>query len=69
MELGMTYEEVEKYINKIAFSGAEEFVEKYNLVGNVNHQLMKKILLELDEWENLIKDSLDLALICYQENL
>ncbi|MEL6810393.1 MAG: molecular chaperone HtpG [Bacteroidota bacterium] len=27
--LGMTAEEVEKYINQIAFSGAEEFIEKY----------------------------------------
>ena len=27
--LGMTAEEVEKYINEIAFSGAEEFLEKY----------------------------------------
>lgn len=27
--LGMTIEEVEKYINQIAFSGAEEFLEKY----------------------------------------
>lgn len=27
--LGMTGEEVEKYINQIAFSGAEEFIEKY----------------------------------------
>ncbi len=27
--IGMTQEEVEKYINQIAFSGAEEFVEKY----------------------------------------
>lgn len=27
--LGMTKEEVEKYINQIAFSGAEEFLEKY----------------------------------------
>lgn len=27
--LGMTLEEVEKYINQIAFSGAEEFLEKY----------------------------------------
>lgn len=27
--LGMTAEEVEKYINQIAFSGAEEFVSKY----------------------------------------
>jgi molecular chaperone HtpG len=27
--IGMTGEEVEKYINQVAFSGAEEFVEKY----------------------------------------
>ncbi|MDG1659533.1 MAG: ATP-binding protein, partial [Crocinitomicaceae bacterium] len=27
--VGMTEEEIEKYINQIAFSGAEEFVEKY----------------------------------------
>ncbi|MDC7994025.1 molecular chaperone HtpG [Altibacter sp. HG106] len=27
--IGMTAEEVEKYINEIAFSGAEEFIEKY----------------------------------------
>ncbi len=27
--LGMTAEEVDKYINQVAFSGAEEFVEKY----------------------------------------
>ena len=28
--LGMTKEEIEKYITQIAFSGAEEFVNKYN---------------------------------------
>ncbi len=27
--LGMTADEVEKYINQVAFSGAEEFIEKY----------------------------------------
>ena len=27
--IGMTSEEIDKYINQIAFSGAEEFVEKY----------------------------------------
>ena len=27
--IGMTSEEIEKYINQIAFSGAEEFVNKY----------------------------------------
>ena len=28
--LGMTEEEVEKYINQIAFSGATDFINKYN---------------------------------------
>ncbi len=37
--IGMTQEEVEKYINQIAFSGAEDFLEKYknvseNLIGH-----------------------------------
>ncbi|MEN8817621.1 MAG: molecular chaperone HtpG, partial [Nonlabens sp.] len=27
--LGMTEDEVQKYINEVAFSGAEEFLEKY----------------------------------------
>ena len=27
--IGMTYEEVEEYINQIAFSGARDFLEKY----------------------------------------
>ena len=31
--LGMTSEEVEKYINQIAFSGAEEFLDKYKEAG------------------------------------
>lgn len=39
--LGMTVEEVEKYINQIAFSGAEEFLEKYkdsnNETGVIGH--------------------------------
>jgi molecular chaperone HtpG len=39
--LGMTMEEVEKYINQIAFSGAEEFLEKYkddkNETGVIGH--------------------------------
>ena len=39
--LGMTMDEVEKYINQIAFSGAEEFLEKYkddkNETGVIGH--------------------------------
>src|SRR5919107_189998 len=38
--IGMTAEEVDKYLNQVAFSGAEEFVKKYkgqneeNIMGN-----------------------------------
>ncbi len=38
--VGMTQEEVDKYLNQVAFSGAEEFVNKYkgqneeNIIGN-----------------------------------
>ena len=38
--VGMTAEEVDKYINQVAFSGAEEFLEKYkgkneaNIIGH-----------------------------------
>ncbi len=34
--IGMTGEEVDKYINQIAFSGAEEFVQKYKDSGDSN---------------------------------
>lgn len=34
--VGMTQEEVEKYINQIAFSGAEEFVNKYKEESSTN---------------------------------
>lgn len=35
--IGMTAEEVEKYINQIAFSGAEEFVSKYKDAQIIGH--------------------------------
>ena len=35
--IGMTAEEVEKYINQIAFSGAEEFMEKYKDQSIIGH--------------------------------
>jgi molecular chaperone HtpG len=34
MGIGMTGEEVKKYINQVAFSSAEEFVEKYKAAGD-----------------------------------
>src|SRR5258707_12561479 len=38
--IGMTAEEVEKYINQVAFSGAEEFVQKYK--GQNEHNIIGK---------------------------
>lgn len=35
--IGMTADEVEKYINQIAFSGAEEFMEKYKNQAIIGH--------------------------------
>ena len=38
--IGMTAEEIKKYINQIAFSGAAEFVEKYKDKGDVRSQII-----------------------------
>lgn len=35
--IGMTAEEVDKYINQVAFSGAEEFLSKYKDAGIIGH--------------------------------
>ena len=35
--IGMSSEEVDKYINQVAFSGAEEFVNKYNDASIIGH--------------------------------
>ncbi|MDB5229529.1 MAG: htpG [Chitinophagaceae bacterium] len=35
--VGMTQEEVDKYINQVAFSGAEEFLEKYKDANIIGH--------------------------------
>ena len=35
--IGMTAEEIDKYINQIAFSGAEEFLEKYKNQTIIGH--------------------------------
>src|ERR1017187_8228240 len=39
--LGMTAEEIKKYINQIAFSGAEEFVEKFKDSKDANELIGK----------------------------
>ena len=38
--LGMTADEIKKYINQIAFSGAKEFLEKYKDVGDTSTQII-----------------------------
>ena len=43
--IGMTADEIDKYINQIAFSGAEEFVKKYEgKEGNPNKSIDLSIL-------------------------
>ncbi len=39
--LGMTAEEIRKYINQVAFSGASEFVEKFKEAGDANEIIGK----------------------------
>ena len=39
--IGMTADDIEKYINQIAFSGAEEFVEKYKNDTNDPHNIFE----------------------------
>ena len=43
--IGMTEEEVQKYLNQVAFSSAKEFLEKYkddaNLIGNFGLGLLR----------------------------
>jgi molecular chaperone HtpG len=38
--IGMTAEEIKKYINQIAFSGASEFLEKYKDTGDAGKQII-----------------------------
>ncbi len=38
--IGMTGDEIKKYINQIAFSGASEFVEKYKDKGDTNNAII-----------------------------
>ena len=45
--IGMTAEEIDKYINQIAFSGAEEFLEKYKNDAQNIHRTFRTWLLFL----------------------
>lgn len=39
--IGMTEEEVKKYLNQVAFSGAEEFIKRYKEAGDANELIGK----------------------------
>ena len=60
--IGMTAEEIDKYINQIAFSGAGEFIEKYrdvagNIIGHFGlgfysaFMVSKKVVIESLSWK------------------
>lgn len=58
--IGMTQEEVDRYINQIAFSGAGEFIEKYkdaNIIGHFGlgfysaFMVSKKVVIETLSWK------------------
>ncbi|MGM9775227.1 MAG: molecular chaperone HtpG [Candidatus Coprenecus sp.] len=58
--VGMTAEEVDKYINQIAFSGAGEFIEKYkdaNIIGHFglgfysSFMVSKKVVIDSLSWK------------------
>ena len=61
--IGMTGEEIDKYINQIAFSGAGEFIEKYkdvagNIIGHFGlgfysaFMVSKKVVIESLSWKD-----------------
>lgn len=59
--VGMTAEEVDKYINQIAFSGAGEFIEKYkdaNIIGHFglgfysSFMVSKKVVIDSLSWRD-----------------
>lgn len=62
--IGMTAEEIEKYINQIAFSGAEEFLEKYQ---NDAHAIIGHFGLGFYS-AFMVAKQVDIITLSYQEN-
>ena len=61
--IGMTAEEIDKYINQIAFSGAEEFLEKYknqSIIGHFGLGFYSAFM---------VADKVEIITRSYQENL
>ena len=63
--LGMTAEEIKKYINQIAFSGAEEFVEKFKDAKDANELIGKFGLGFYSAF--MVADKVEINTLSYQE--
>ncbi|MDR7129943.1 molecular chaperone HtpG [Algoriphagus sp. 4150] len=63
--LGMTAEEIKKYINQVAFSGAEEFVEKFKDAKDANEIIGKFGLGFYSAF--MVADTVEINTLSYQE--
>ncbi|MDO9553613.1 molecular chaperone HtpG [Rhodonellum sp.] len=63
--LGMTAEEIKKYINQVAFSGAEEFVEKFKDAKDANEIIGKFGLGFYSAF--MVADTVEINSLSYQE--
>ncbi|GAA4459349.1 molecular chaperone HtpG [Nemorincola caseinilytica] len=63
--IGMTAEEIKKYINQIAFSGAEEFVEKFKDAKDANELIGKFGLGFYSAF--MVSDKVEIQTLSYQE--
>ncbi len=63
--LGMTAEEIKKYINQIAFSGAEEFVEKFKDAKDANELIGKFGLGFYSAF--MVSDQVEIQTLSYQD--
>ena len=63
--LGMTAEEIKKYINQIAFSGREEFVEKFKDAKDANELIGKFGLGFYSAF--MVSDQVEIQTLSYQE--
>jgi len=63
--LGMTAEEIKKYINQVAFSGAEEFVEKFKDAKDANEIIGKFGLGFYSAF--MVADKVEIHTLSYQE--
>lgn len=64
--LGMTAEEIKKYINQVAFSGAEEFVEKFKDAKDANEIIGKFGLGFYSAF--MVADKVEISTLSYQED-